>query len=259
LIHIIITDYNLGLYRKDNSTRKVLINSIETKINADQWMEKRLDVFRKFTVPSIENQSNNNFIWFIRIDPQTPKSDITKINNSLSSDNMIIVLTDYRDVSRVIPKTVQWALITNFDNDDILSLDFVEKVQSIFRNFSSHGEYLIDVNLFLYLSGDLTTFYMHNVALRRRIQPGFCSSHATIVRPINMKQRREPFIIRHTVLANSISNILCCDAVGARIIHDTNVCTRMPPKTSWKHGPITNIQGESLEWLGQTFGIDKNS
>ncbi|MEM1060752.1 MAG: glycosyltransferase, partial [Planctomycetota bacterium] len=58
--HVILTRFNLR-----SSGR-------EAKYRATAgWMDERFDLFEKFTVPSINAQTDQDFVWFVFFDAET--------------------------------------------------------------------------------------------------------------------------------------------------------------------------------------------
>lgn len=125
--HYILTRFNAGLYSKPN------------KIDLNIWMEHRLSLFEKFTLPSMINQSCQNFSWLLLIDKLTPKKFIDKLENFKYS-NIKICYTDVSIYSSNIddPKIWEIALCkqdnfdiitTRTDNDDIFHKNYVEEIQ----------------------------------------------------------------------------------------------------------------------------------
>jgi len=50
----------------------------------EEWLTQRLELFQKYCYPSVMNQKNNNFLWVILFDVNTPKGfrkNIEKLSN----------------------------------------------------------------------------------------------------------------------------------------------------------------------------------
>jgi hypothetical protein len=58
----ITTRFNAALYSPEAKIR----------ISADEWMQHRIRLFTRFTLPSIMSQSCQNFTWLVLVDRQTP-------------------------------------------------------------------------------------------------------------------------------------------------------------------------------------------
>ncbi len=152
--HIILTRFNLPSA------------GVESLIRAqDGWLRQRQELFEKYCLPSIQQQTCKDFTWVIYFDPHSPqwlKERIMQINQeewfipvfreSVSPKELLDDLRATGAGSREI------LLTTNLDNDDGLSLDFVQRVQDavVGRNTTALyiGRGLIQHEQRLYLRDD---------------------------------------------------------------------------------------------------------
>ena len=124
--HYIVTRFNLGLYSGEGG--------FEIKLSPDEWMDHRIELFMKYTLPSVAAQTCQDFKWLILIDPKTPvkyRAVLTMIDNAeLVTDSYLshIPIGDYKLVT------------TRLDNDDMIHKDFITDIQS-----SLHDCQYIDV------------------------------------------------------------------------------------------------------------------
>ena len=61
--HILTTRFNLGLYDREN-------------INVYKWIDNRIKLFGKYTLPSVLNQTRQDFIWLMVMDNRTPQDHL---------------------------------------------------------------------------------------------------------------------------------------------------------------------------------------
>ena len=61
--HFILTRFNLYLWNKDKEGKKV---------RSREWLEHRFGLFEQFCLPSIKNQTCQNFEWIVLFDSTTP-------------------------------------------------------------------------------------------------------------------------------------------------------------------------------------------
>ena len=138
MLHYIITRFNLRLWTHDKT------GGI---IDQTTWLDKRLDLFERYCLPSVSSQTNNNFVWFLLFDSETPvkykkrvkgyqktcpQIKLIAVNPSYSKRFVDIIQDVVRDFAREYLKTHQGeeTIITTYlDNDDALRNDFVERVQ----------------------------------------------------------------------------------------------------------------------------------
>ena len=129
--HFIFTRYNLGLYENPKIQDK------------EAWMEERFELFKGCS-DSIHNQTTNNFIWIIGIDPKTPEEEKKRIQSYGTIDTVITnrEIADFvrTNVAPFINK--EWIVTQRLDNDDRLEDRCVEEIQSQLREV----EEVIDID-----------------------------------------------------------------------------------------------------------------
>ena len=118
--HYVLTRFNDGLY------------SANSRVQAppDEWMDHRLTLFTAFTVPSMMEQTCQNFTWLVLMDPRTPRRYIEEIESFRYPNLQLIYPTE---------TGVRWAqafapgdydlITTRLDNDDAFSLDTMAALQ----------------------------------------------------------------------------------------------------------------------------------
>jgi hypothetical protein len=130
--HYILTRFNAGLYSNPISVPPRLKN-------LDDWLKHRLILFEKFTLPSMMNQSCQNFSWMLLVDKLTPEKFIYRIEN-FGYSNIRICYTSTDIYSPTISNTQMWGIdtyehsnlniiTTRIDNDDAFHVDFVKEIQ----------------------------------------------------------------------------------------------------------------------------------
>ena len=143
--HFLITRFNLKVASwktaKDGSA-----------VLDDQWLENRFELFEKFCLPSVENQSNQNFIWVVFFDTDTPEKfrdriqQISKNHKNFQTlyINGIVELADSFKTYIIsqLEHDDQFILTTRLDNDDIIHRDFIQTIQNLSKK---NGESLIDL------------------------------------------------------------------------------------------------------------------
>ena len=121
-VHYIVTTFNCGLYKRSWDTGK--------------WMEKRLELFEKYTLPSLKAQTCQDFKWLLMFDPATPKIPDFDYDN--------IIITCESGTAKYFNKHMKdkWLITSRLDNDDYYEPTFVEEIQRCFKE----EQLLIDVN-----------------------------------------------------------------------------------------------------------------
>ncbi len=124
--HIILTRFNLQ-YEIDSTTH---IQSV--------WLQERFSLFETYCLPSIEQQTCQNFTWLLLSSDQTPEPHRKRLEaySKRFPKIKIIFCPFYNDCNvlykKIGEKYVQgydYLLSTRLDNDDMLEAHFVEIVQ----------------------------------------------------------------------------------------------------------------------------------
>lgn len=140
--HFIITRFNLRFDKASWNNDK----NNNTTLSSD-WMSYRMDLFRNYCLPSVLNQSCNNFEWHIYLDSNT-SSLIKKEFSQLSQNNRLInpiyldgakdFQTRYKEnILSNVDKTTKYVITSRLDNDDILHSEYVSRIQNEF-DFQKH-------------------------------------------------------------------------------------------------------------------------
>lgn len=102
------------------------------------WLDFRFALFECACLPNVVAQSNQDFDWVLIIDPDLPdkyrqrlekliaRRERTHLHEFRPSDN----LARLEWLEKYIPDETEHVLTTNIDDDDILTIDFVDKLQS---------------------------------------------------------------------------------------------------------------------------------
>ena len=130
LQHFLLTRFNILLWRQDKEGKKV---------RTTKWLEHRFSLFEKYCLPSIKNQTCQNFEWIVLFDSMTPDSFKERIATyQKECPQLIPIFVEpengwrfaeiFKDeiVKRLKSKRV---ISTYLDNDDALNIGFVEDLQ----------------------------------------------------------------------------------------------------------------------------------
>jgi hypothetical protein len=107
-----------------------------------QWLERRFELFERYCLPSMLNQSRGDFHWLIFFDHETPEPFASRARALARSEGPRItpVFTGPLQndgfgaiIAERLPATPDWLLTTRLDNDDGLHRDFVAAVQDAQR------------------------------------------------------------------------------------------------------------------------------
>ena len=177
LHHFILTRFNLPLWKYDKTNRI---------INPHVWLDERLNLFETYCLPSVACQSNNDFIWILLCDENTPveyRDRIRGYKNKCPQIELIQVEEEYawqfpRIFSEVVASFLEArgakdgdiCLTTQLDNDDVLQNDFVQTVQNhVSKNINSDILYLSNTTP-VFISFDYGIQYFTEMNMATRIK-----------------------------------------------------------------------------------------
>lgn len=127
LTHIIITRFNVRY--PGIKTPKADSLGLDPR-----WLAGRFALFETYCLPSLIAQSDQDFVWWIYLDSDTPLEFILRAQRGIAGHrNIVLKLCDVyaddllvRDISASFPSAQGWLLTTRLDNDDGLHPDFVK-------------------------------------------------------------------------------------------------------------------------------------
>jgi hypothetical protein len=128
--HFIITRFNLTL--------KFRGGKIFNALDAD-YLQKRMDIFEKYTFPSVYNQSNKNFTWLVLFHKGTPVILKDRIRKLEQKFNLFTPLFLDDDESAFFAEYItkylnnfncRHVLTSRLDNDDCLHANYIEDIQN---------------------------------------------------------------------------------------------------------------------------------
>lgn len=122
--HFIITPFYV---------RRHLRGKIDENLPPIEWLDHRLTLFEDYCLPSVVNQSNQDFTWLIFFDESTPVRYMERIgsltgrypNISIAQCAFWESATIVKHVLAALDPGTTWIVTTRLDNDDGLHRDFV--------------------------------------------------------------------------------------------------------------------------------------
>lgn len=169
------------------------------------WLDRRLELFHKYYLPSINQQTCKNFKIVFLSNSESPQSLIDELSNHGQ-----VIFSDFTQWFKEQPLPI---ITTRLDSDDCLHKDFVEKVQ---RKCGAGGvEQLVDIKpAYLIVKGGATGF----ISSRRPSQ--FITSYSTT-------HERFCCSTEHPKMREFFRQYEVLDFFGAlHIIHGTNLADK---------------------------------
>ncbi len=128
--HFILTRFNILLWQKDKRG---------CKVRTTKWLEHRFSLFERYCLPSVKNQTCQDFEWIVLFDSKTPerfKDKISEYQSLCPQFTPVYVEPEkgylFAQIFRieVIKRLAAKRIITTYlDNDDALNVIYVEDLQ----------------------------------------------------------------------------------------------------------------------------------
>ena len=198
--HYIITRMNVGIYDQPKSK---------------EWMEHRIELFEKYTLPSILRQTNKNFTWVLCFDERTPNDIICKYDYL---DNVEIFWDRPKYWMKTKPPETDWVITSRIDNDDYYYPNFVEDIQREFINRKM--EMVIDIG-FLIL--DEKTGNVYDLE-----KPLYNSPFITLCEWWHTAEG--VMVHEHTRAANLYKGYIIPKYLAVQVVHEMNVINHVRGK-----------------------------
>jgi hypothetical protein len=254
-LHLLITRYNAGLYSR--------AEQFEMVGKEQSWMEHRFPFFCNYCLPSVVNQTNQEFLWLVMMDYETPPEELCRVIKLLPSNAAMICCKDpvvpgqvrhshayyfMEPIKRFSPHTVDWIITSRVDNDDCIAGDYIERIQShpgLFRDgavFDVDEMYRLDTRL------------GHDTLLPSRIQPRETAT-PFITLAEDMREKSVPstcyFMTHSTIRRDGDAYEQIPGLASCFVVHDRN----------WSDHGIGNIKDKytrsDIDWLAERFNIER--
>jgi len=236
--HIILTAFNVGLYDRKKVGRRTI----------KAWFDHRVVVFKKYTLASIMNQTNKNFIWEILFDTDTPKEHQDIIEELYKIDNVSIRFTSKKKsreekvnergiAMRKLVGTSSNIITTRIDNDDAFNINAIEYIQDQFKKCDPSIDNSVNF---------LTGLIVVDKPKEKRIFKIGLSSNAfvSLMEPIKESTIKTVKHVKHTLIRcrSKIANIHRDKNMWIHFVHGHNV--------------ENSIAGREIYEVKESFGFD---
>ena len=128
--HFILTRFNIRIWTQDKNG-----NAVRT---AD-WLKHRFDVFEKYCLPSIASQTCKDFEWIVLFDSETPLEFKERVERFKTVCPQFIPVFVEPSMGKYFARIFRASVVervhsdrvitTYLDNDDALSINFVEDIR----------------------------------------------------------------------------------------------------------------------------------
>ena len=134
--HFLVTRFNLTVTEWKTTRNGELVLT-------EKWLKNRFNLFEKYCLPSVKNQTNQNFIWCVFFDINTPIMYRKKINsisedypnfrpifidgNKMLNSSFIEYINKHTDIND------DYVITTRLDNDDLIHKSFIKIIQTLYK------------------------------------------------------------------------------------------------------------------------------
>lgn len=244
----ILTRFNLKLYSKDKNRCETL---------SEKWMKDRFDIFCTYCLPSVRNQSIQDFKWICLFSDDTSAywkdkiqdivneyknfypyylNDIQTKNHVEYINEVIRRVTDEENADRII--TIR------LDNDDAIHELFVESVLTEYEN-------LMEDTMVLSFKNGIQYFLKEHMVLEF---PWESNHFLALAQNAKNMQLKNILGFNHYLIKNSGLPFRCLDTdlpIWMEIVHSSNVVNDVVVRKLYKL-----ISGQMLNKGAYNFGFN---
>jgi hypothetical protein len=131
--HFLLTHFNVRRSDARYDDRGLPVDRGGTPVRTVEWLEHRFALFERYCLPSVVGQTNQDFLWFIRYDPDAPGDCGARLGRYAAAYTKLRPIpgkTWYAEAieSEISPHT-ECVITTRIDNDDALHRDAIADIQ----------------------------------------------------------------------------------------------------------------------------------
>ncbi|MDP4489761.1 MULTISPECIES: glycosyltransferase [Pseudoalteromonas] len=136
--HILLTRFSYRQNPDDIKKQTADVFVRHDDVLSPHLLDNRFALFETACLPNVLAQTNQDFEWVIIIDPDLPEKYLTRLKALISVRADRTHLHVFRRdelggldwLEQHIPSDTDYVLTTNVDDDDIISIDYMERLQS---------------------------------------------------------------------------------------------------------------------------------
>lgn len=212
--HFLITRFNLkNKHWKNDKDEYVVLTK--------EWLDDRFHLFETFCLPSVKNQTNNHFHWYVFFDIDTPVVYLKRIHAIADGFmNFKPVFVDgfenldsslESQIKNALSATDQYIITTRLDNDDSIHKNFIKTIQDL---FVPKGKTVIDLRsgYQVILNNSGAEYRMYNTKFNPFIS---LISHVSSLETVISKEHSHWKVSPNLIVNNN-------DYLWVQLIHDKN-------------------------------------
>lgn len=230
--HVLLTRFNLPS------------KGPESLIRAQEgWLQRRVDLFERYTIPSVAAQTASGFHWIVYFDPHSPRWLLDRLSPHVAAGAYTPVFREEvtwrevgADVRQLTGSLGDLLITTNLDNDDALAADFIERIQQLARPGETRA---------LFLERGLIASGRHTY-IRRDRDNAFCSvAEPWTAEPATAWRDWHIMLRRHMSVAASAGA-----PAWLQVVHGENVSNRV-------RGRLTDPKRHRARFPGLIDGLPR--
>jgi len=210
-----------------------------------QWLDERLWLFEHYCLPSVIDQTCQNFVWILLGDTRTPEAYKTRIENYTQQVPQIRTYWTgyqndayhalYKHIGQTFAKDNDLLISTRLDNDDAIHKDYIARVQKLAQNgIEGIVSFPIGQQIFIKDHKSYTYRYSQNHYTSRIERTGF----ETIM------------VLDHTQVAiDALHLVETEEPMWKEIVHGGNLLNDYVPKYHYYITKPSDVWDLSLRWI----------
>ncbi|MDH6355953.1 hypothetical protein M2132_002304 [Dysgonomonas sp. PH5-45] len=229
--HFIITRFNVKvLYR----------GATKPFEQTTEWLNSRFELFERYCLPSIKNQTNGNFIWLCLFDKDTPDFYKQKINGYKKDfeqfEPLFLTQAEAADMATFLHETIkkhltekdEYVVTTRIDNDDAFHISTIDRLQKIIRFGDEPTVYSFNYG------------YQYFVKLNIALRMYYPNNHFLTMTERNNENFRTIISYGHTSVRKELA---CVDIKDKRplywleVVHSSNVNNNLMLSPKYRYAP----------------------
>jgi len=217
----------------------------ESKGIQPEWLDERLNLFERYCLPSIQNQTCQNFVWILMGDVRTSEEFKKRIENYKSIVPQIRTYwveyqndayhSFYKQLGREFAKEKDVLISTRLDNDDALAFDYIERVQTIAKD---------GVTGIVSFPIGRQTFTKDNKSYKISYNQNHFTSR------IETSEYETIMVFDHTQIPlNSLHIINTAEPMWEEIVHGNNIANSYQPKYHYLVNSLSDHIDLFFRWM----------
>ncbi len=101
---------------------------------SEEWLSSRLDIFKKYTLPSIQRQTNQDFHWLLLVSEGVSRQWISDLESLVHPRGKVVIQEGFtsegESFRRFLENQADSMITVWFDSDDIIHPEFISQVRA---------------------------------------------------------------------------------------------------------------------------------